>query len=95
MNTTQNYQEKYTRAKARVGELRSFYNHLFVYLIVNTCIASFNYYVDGWQIPWFLFPLAGWGIGLLGHAMGTFGNNILTTKGWEERKIQELMERDQ
>lgn len=94
MNQAETYQDRYKRAKARVQELRSFYHHLLVYLFVNACIAGFNYYLDQWQFAWFLFPLTGWGIGILGHAIGTFNLNPFLTKEWEDRKIKELVEKD-
>ncbi len=94
MNTQETYQERYSRAKARVEEIRSFYSHLIIYVIINACIAAFNYYLDEWRNPWFLFPLAGWGIGLIGHALGTFNMNPFVSRDWEERKIKELMEKD-
>lgn len=94
MKKEETYQERYTRAKERVEEIRAFYNHLFIYIIVNIGLASFNYYDNEWRFPWFLFPLGGWGIGLLGHALGTFSANPFTGKEWEKRKVQELMEKE-
>lgn len=34
------------------------------------------------------------GNSLLGHALGTFSANPFTGKNWEQRKIQELMEKE-
>ncbi len=42
---------------------------------------------------WFLYPLAGWGIGIVIHALTTFPVGIFG-KEWEERKIKEYMEKD-
>jgi predicted membrane channel-forming protein YqfA (hemolysin III family) len=94
MKNTETYKDKYSRAKDRVGEIRAFYNHLIIYIIINTAIASFNYYVDQWAIAWFLFPLLGWGIGIVGHAIGTFNLNPITNKDWEEKKIKEILEKE-
>lgn len=94
MEINETYQQKYARAKARVEEIRSFYNHLIIYVIVNSCIAAFNYYLNSWQTAWFLFPLAGWGIGLVAHAIGTFNINPVTNKDWQERKIKEFMDKE-
>lgn len=95
MQTQENYQERYTRAKARVEELKSFYNHLVIYLILNALFAALNYYTNQWAFPWFLFPLLGWGIGLGSHAVRTFRLNPFTGKDWEERKLREIMEREE
>lgn len=91
MSTNETYQQRYTRAKARVDELRNFYSHLFVYIIVISGIAAFNYYHNEWRYAWFLFAAGGWGIGIIAHGLATFGVNPFTGKQWEERKIQEIM----
>ncbi|AZQ44141.1 2TM domain-containing protein [Nonlabens ponticola] len=90
--TTETYQEKYARAKARVNEIRYFYNHVAVYLLINAALAGLNYWENQFAFPWFLFPLLGWGIGLLSHAVGTFRLNPFVSKEWEERKLREIME---
>ena len=35
-----------------------------------------------------------WGIGLLAHGTSVFGSNLIFGKEWEERKIQEFMNKD-
>jgi hypothetical protein len=35
-----------------------------------------------------------WGIGLLAHGMATFVPYFILGKGWEERKIKELMKKE-
>ena len=40
-----------------------------------------------------LYPLAGWGIGIVIHGLTTFPFGIFG-KEWEERKIKEYMEKD-
>jgi len=94
MNAQETYQERYNRARARVGELKSFYNHAIIFILVNAILAGLNYYSDGWRFPWFLFPLLGWGIGLASHAAGTFRVNPFTSKDWEERKLREIMDKE-
>ncbi|MCK4322302.1 2TM domain-containing protein, partial [candidate division WOR-3 bacterium] len=42
---------------------------------------------------WFYWPLFGWGIGLLIHAFSVFGTKRFL-RDWEEKKINELMEKD-
>lgn len=81
---------KYKRAKERVSAIKSFYSHLTVYLIVIPFLAFINYMTV--DFPWVLFPAVGWGIGLFGHWVGTFGYNVILGKNWEERKIKEFMD---
>lgn len=87
--------DKYNRAKKQVEEIKGFYIHLVVYIVINTFILI-NIYLHSdnfWKWPHFI-TLAGWGIGLLFHASKTFGFNVLFGKDWEERQIQKYIEKD-
>lgn len=80
--------ERYARAKKRVAELRSFYSHLTVYVVIMAVLFFVDLRDGGnW---WFYWPLMGWGIAVVFHALGTFGFG----KRWEERKIKEIMEKE-
>jgi len=63
------------QAKARVG----FRIHLRTYLIINAglwliwAISSFSFQSTGnWVSPWPIFPMLGWGIGLVSHYFAVF-----------------------
>lgn len=57
------------RARAKI----SFYIHLTIYVIVNVLLFCIWYITLGPSgFPWFIFPLFGWGIGLIVHAVATF-----------------------
>jgi len=86
--------EKYNRAKDRVGELKKFYGKLVSYAFVITLLAGINYYLNEWSYAWFLWAAFGWGIGLAFKAIKVFGMNPFLGKNWEERKIQEFMNED-
>lgn len=88
---TQNYQ-KLDRAKAQVAEIKGFYSHLTIYLIFVCVFITLNVYSGGFF--WAIFPIAGWGLGVLGHANNTFNWNPLFSKDWEERKIKEIMNKN-
>lgn len=90
MNTSQ--QSKYARAKEKVEELKGFYSHLTIYSVFVVVFIGLNYYSTSY--PWAIFPIAGWGIGVLGHAAGVFGWNPFFGKDWEQRKIKELIQKD-
>ena len=62
----------YDLAKKRVEEKRGFYSHLTVYIIVNIILIIIWAFPAGGGFPWFIFPLCGWGIGLLFHFLGVF-----------------------
>lgn len=80
----------YFKAKQRVKEIKEFYGNLISYCVVIPFLIFINYYT-AWGFKWFWFPLFGWGIGLTIHAFSVFGYGT----DWEERKIKELMEKDQ
>ena len=86
-------QARYERAKKRVEELREFYQHLVVYLVVNAFLLALNLWTSPGHL-WFYWPLLGWGLGVAIHGATVFGNNRFWGQRWEERKIKELMEKD-
>lgn len=84
-------QARYEEAKKRVTELKEFYHHIVVYLIVNAILFFINIMTSPGYL-WFLWPLLGWGIGIAFHALSVFGD--FWGRSWEERKIREIMDRD-
>ena len=95
MNREDIQREKYRRAKKQVEEIKGFYIHLVVYLLVNAFILVniYNNVDDFWIWPHF-FTLLGWGTGLAFHAAKVFGYNPLFGKEWEKRMIEKYMEED-
>lgn len=85
-----NDSSKYIRAKERVEELKGFYGSLIAYLVVIPFLFYMWYTYTPGIIQWFWFPALGWGIGLVFQALRAFGYG----SNWEERKIRELMEKD-
>jgi hypothetical protein len=91
-------QRRVERAAKRVKALKGFYQHLAIYLIVNSVLliikardlepheALFTSSTFSTQIFW--------GLGLGIHAFGTFGTSAVFGTDWEERKIRELMDKD-
>jgi len=89
---------KYIKAKNRVEKLKKFYNHFAVYIIINLIITGFKVSnnLDRWDN--FINELLSidvlstwtiWGLVLVIHFIAlTFG------QGWEERKIEELMNKE-
>lgn len=100
---------KYQRAQKKVAEIRGFYNHLAVYLIVNTVLfllrdkmtfillskRVFGRLEILESINWDVFgtPII-WGIALIFHAVKVFGNFSFFGKNWEEKKIKQFLEED-
>jgi hypothetical protein len=90
METQNIYNENlaYQRAKDKVEQLKGFYGNLISYCIVIPVLILINLRTTDFQ--WFWFPMFGWGMGLVFHALETFGYG----KSWEERKIHELMNKE-
>ena len=81
----------YERAKERVQGKVGFITHLVIYLFVNGFLAVINLLTAPGNL-WFIFPLAGWGLGLLIHGLRVYlfcGQASIT-----ERMIQQEMERE-
>ncbi len=56
-------------AEDKVG----FYIHFSIYIVVNLFLIALWWFTGGLQIfPWFIFPLFGWGAGLVAHYIGVF-----------------------
>ena len=91
--TVDTEQQRYDRARARAKELRDFYTHAIIYVLVNIGLFVINVLTGGgW---WFYWPLLGWGIGLGIHALSVFAfGGGPFGREWEERKTRELMDRD-
>ena len=91
--------ERRKRARKRLDQIKDFYRHLLVYLVVNTLIIGYFLHEANAQGQPLLtldtFELAlFWGFGLGVHAFTVFGLNMLTGRKWEEKQIRKYMEED-
>ena len=84
--------KRYQKAKEKVEAIKGFYGNLLAYMIVIPALAWLNYQTT--SFPWVVFPMLGWGLGVLLHGMEVYGYNPLWGKRWEERKLRELMENE-
>lgn len=101
MNNQDNFDanEAYARAKTRVQKIKGFYTHLAVYVIVNIFIVGLITITGGgikmlfrfntWSTAFF------WGIGVVFHAFGVFGKQIIFNKDWEDRKIKQFLDEEE
>ncbi|WP_194767139.1 2TM domain-containing protein [Tamlana sp. I1] len=89
-------EEAYLKAQKRIKNIKGFYWHAFWYVAVNIFILAMiipNTHGNIWNLGVFSTPLF-WGIGLAFHGLSVFGKNIIFGKAWEDRKIQEYMDKD-
>jgi hypothetical protein len=90
MPTQMTDEEVYEAARKRVEEKKGFRNHFIIYLCVNALLVIIWAVTGrGDGIPWFLFPLCGWGIGVLIH----FLNTHVFSREADDREIEKEAEK--
>jgi hypothetical protein len=75
------------RAVQQLKKRHDFYGHLLVYTMVNAFIVLIWALTDGHGFFWPVFPIVGWGIGVVMNAWDVFGS-----KEYDEGKIQREMQ---
>ena len=100
----------YRKAKKRVDRIKSFYGHLFWYVFVNTIIfiayyifLQKEYHLGNWLKLNLFTTTFLWGIGIYinwlyafkPQLFTKFSNHSVFSKRWEERKLEELLEKDE
>ena len=90
MSTGMSEEEIYRQARKRVEEKKGFFSHFAVYVAVNIMLVII-WAVTGAGFPWFVFPLGGWGIGILFHFLGVFVFSKETA--WERRAVEKEVEK--
>jgi fatty acid desaturase len=74
-------------AVRRLQKKREFKTHLLAYVLVNGFLwavwGAVYVAASGWWFPWPVFPLFGWGVGLVFHAWDVYGR-----KPFGEAEIQ-------
>ena len=72
------------RADAKLG----FRSHLMVYAIVNAGLLAINLTTSPGYL-WFVWPMAGWGIGLLAHGFSVYAH----ADGQREQMVEKELTR--
>ena len=81
------------RAYAKLG----FYIHFGVYIGVNVMLFFIWWFTRGntsipySSFPWFIFPLVGWGIGIVAHYLGVFARTGVTDR-MTQKEFEKLKE---
>jgi uncharacterized membrane protein len=79
-------QEIYERARKRVEEKKGFYAHLCVYLVINILIVIIWLVTSLGCYPWFVFPVGGWGVIVILHALFVFVFH--KDANWEKNAVE-------
>ncbi|NTV52968.1 MAG: 2TM domain-containing protein [Candidatus Firestonebacteria bacterium] len=78
---------EYREAVRRLQSQKHFYRHAVVFLICQITLGLLN--LLAWHgYAWVIWPLLGWGVGLLFHALAAYaprGNKL------DERHVREIM----
>ncbi|MDP2540844.1 MULTISPECIES: 2TM domain-containing protein [Tenacibaculum] len=98
---TLNREQQYIRAQRRVEEIKKFYKHLVVYILINLVFIGRRIYKDivyGDESVMEAFLdinnynlFFWWGVIVFLHGFNVFAKGKLFSKKWEERKIKEYM----
>jgi phage shock protein PspC (stress-responsive transcriptional regulator) len=82
--------EAYERAVKRVEAKLEFYRHLAIYVAVNILLIIINL-LTSTETLWFIWPLLGWGIGIVVHAIQVF--IIPSESSLKDRMIEREIEK--
>ncbi len=87
--------------RRRVHRLAEFYRHLLVFVIaigllwiLNALTIQASNRPATWTSWWAIWATMGWGIGLFVHAITVLPVWGFFSQDWEDRKVQELLERE-
>lgn len=75
-------------AERRADAKLAFRSHLMAFVVVNAGLIAINL-VTSPDYLWFVWPLMGWGVGLVAHGMATF----VWTGDSREQMIQKELDR--
>lgn len=81
------------KAMEYVEGIKSFYQHLFTYITIVSCLALFNIFITPGYY-WVLWCAGGWGIGLTIHAIQVFEVFSLFSPEWEKKQIEKRLGRE-
>lgn len=86
------YDAALAHARKQVQEIRGFYIHAAIYVLVITGLWVLNALTSReWWVQW---PMVGWGIGVSVHGLTVFAGRSFFGPEWEARKVAELMARE-
>lgn len=83
----------YKLAKKRVEDLKGFYIHFAIFVIVNLGLALLNFVQDKDSL-WFYWITFGWGIGVAIHFIVVFVFEGIFGPDWEQRQIEKRVKKE-
>ena len=90
---TKDQKINYIQAQRRVNNLKEFYTNLIAFSVVIPILAYINY-TTNWDYKWFIYPMIGWGIGLIFNFLRVSNHAFFLGKDWEDKKVKEIMNKE-
>ncbi len=99
-----NKEEKYISAKKRVDDIKAFYTHLIVYVLINIFISSIKITFNirsGEPFSEAFFDFStfavwmAWGIGITFHGFAVYSESTLSFRRWKEKKLQQFLDEEE
>ncbi len=97
-------EEIYISAKKRVKDIKGFYSHILVYIIVNTLLSTLkvmhsinngeSFSEAFFDIKTFMIWMA-WAIGIIFHGFAVFSDSTISFKRWKDKKLIEFIEEEE
>jgi len=81
--------KRYAIAKKKIEDLKGFYGNLTSYIFVIPFLV-WVYYTTYTGFPWIVFPVVGWGIGLIMHGLEVFNYQPFISKDTDREKAKKL-----
>jgi len=85
-------------AQKRMEKIRDFYMHLATYCTVNILFFAFwifdSFMPETFWKPAFIMMAGVAGLVVLAHGLLVFGAKFILPKGWEERELKKLMDKE-
>ncbi|MGJ8663305.1 MAG: 2TM domain-containing protein [Marinicella sp.] len=75
-----------------VKGLKDFYQHLFTYIVIIPFLGFVNWFTSPGYY-WVLWVVAGWGVGLLLHAIWAFDLSHKFDAEWEKKQVEKRLGR--
>ncbi|MGB5434548.1 MAG: 2TM domain-containing protein [Maribacter sp.] len=97
---------KLERAHRRVAQIRGFYNHLGIFVVINTALLLLKDKMTVWLLgkealnypdamDWIYWNAYVWVVILAIHALLVFGKIPFFVKKWEDRQMERYLKEDQ
>ncbi len=82
-----------TKAIEYVEGVKGFYQHLFSYIPTMLILVIINFLITP-DFYWVIFPMIGWGIGIISHGIQAFELFSLFSPEWEKKQIEKRLGRE-